>query len=127
MPVDTTGTLLELTGITLNNYSARNLTLQMVPIDPGELAYDANGTLHDLTMTQFRKYKFTITCTDVDAPVLDNLWKGQLVSITILPFSGFAAISDEIEQTFDCMLSNWTMGNEEWPRRTGWTLELLEK
>jgi hypothetical protein len=124
--LDTTGTILALSGITLNNYSARQLTLQITPIDPGELAWDANGTLHDLTMTQFRKRKFTVSCTDTDAPVLDDVWKGKLVSITILPKSGFAAESDEEQQTFACMLSSWTVNNEEWPARVGWTLELLE-
>jgi len=99
----------------------------MEPIDPGELAWDANGTLHDLTMTQFRKYKFTVSCTDMDAPVLDDVWKGKLVTITILPKAGLAPDSEEEQQSFDCMLANWTVNVDEWQARTGWTLELLER
>lgn len=128
MSLTTTGTVLELTGIDLGSYAARDLTLEMQPIDPGELAFDANGTLHDLTMPQFRKYRFTISCTDIDAPELDDVWKGKLVSITILPYSGLApADTDDNQQSFDCMVVDWTTSNQEWPRQTGWSLQLMQR
>ena len=44
--------------------------------------------MRDLTMVQFRKYTFAISCTDVDVPVLEGAWKGAPVTLTILPYSG---------------------------------------
>jgi hypothetical protein len=125
MAILTTGTLMELTGITLPNYSARSLTFAAQPIDPGALEYDANGTLHDLTMTQFRKYQFTITCTDMLAPVLDDIWKGQPVSVTIVPHTGLGD-PEAAQETFSCRLVSWSTSVDEWGARTGWSLTLLQ-
>lgn len=127
MTLTTTGTVLSLTGITLRNYSARRLKLQSSPIDPGELAFDVNGDLHDLTMTQFRKMSFTLTCEDTDAPELDDVWKGKEVTMVTLPRSGFAVDSEENQRSFDCLLSSWSTNVDEWGAQTGWTLVLLER
>lgn len=127
MALLTSGTILELSGITLRDYSARDLTLEIRPVDPGELAYDVAGTLHDLTMERYRKYQFTISCNAVDAPVLDDVWKGKLVTITVLPNTGLSQTSEDEEQSFDCMLVEWSVSNEEWSARTGWSVTLLQR
>jgi hypothetical protein len=126
MALLTTGTVLDLNGITLRNYSARRLSLAVQPLDPGGLERDANGALHDLTLVQFRKYQFTLTCTDVDAPVLDDVWKGKTVSITVLPNTGLSPESDDGEQTFSCMLLDWQSTVDEWGASTSWSITLLE-
>jgi hypothetical protein len=126
MALPTTGTVLELSGVTLRNYSARKLTLQVGLIDAGELAFDVNGTLRDLTMAQFRKYTFALSCTDVDVPVLEGAWKGAPVTLTILPYSGMTEDVEDAQQTFSCMVTEWSTSNDEWGRATGWTLNLAE-
>jgi hypothetical protein len=40
-----------------------------------------NGSLRDISNPAFRKYASKITCTDVDAPPLDNLWPGMTVIV----------------------------------------------
>lgn len=127
MSLLTTGTVLGLSGITLRDYSARQLKVEVEPIDPGSLVYDANGTLHDLTMIQFRKYQFTLTCEATDAPVLDDAWKGKLVTITLLPGTGLSLTSEDEGQSFDCMLSSWKTNVDEWGAATGWSIVLMER
>jgi hypothetical protein len=126
MALPTTGTVLELSGLTLRNYSARALTLEVGLIDAGQLAYDVNGTLRDLTMEQFRKYTFALSCTDVDVPIFEDVWKGAPVTLTILPYSGMAEDVEDAQQTFSCLVSGWTTSNDEWGRMTGWTLNLTQ-
>jgi len=125
MALDGTGTILELDGIALGNYSSRGLTLQVTPLDTGPLIRDANGTLHDLTIEQFRKYSFTISCEDTTAPELTDVWKGKAVSITIIPNTGLAGDTAG-EQEFDCMLSSWETSTDEWGAMTSWSLTLLQ-
>lgn len=120
-----TGTILELDGIDLGNYSSRGLSLQVTPFDTGPLIRDANGTLHDLTIEQFRKYSFVVSCTDTTAPDLTDVWKGKAVSITIIPNTGLpGTTAGELE--FDCMLSEWETTTDEWGASTGWSLTLLQ-
>jgi hypothetical protein len=125
MALDGSGTILELDGIDLADYSARGLTLQVTPLDTGPLIRDANGTLHDLTIEQFRKYSFTITCEDTTAPELTDVWKGKAVSITILPNTGLPGDTAG-EREFDCMLSSWETSTDEWGAMTSWSLTLLQ-
>ena len=80
-----TNTLLELSGIDLGDYAVRGLQLEIAPIEPGDLERDINGGLHDLTLTAFRKYQLTITCTDQEAPELTDVWRGKPVTVTCLP------------------------------------------
>lgn len=127
MALDGSGTLIELDGIDLVDYSAFGLTLQITTIDPGPLVRDANGTLHDLTIEQFRKYAFTISCEDtVTAPDFTDVWKGKAVSITIIPNTGLPAGTDG-EREFDCMVAApWQSSINEAGAVTGWTLTLLQ-
>jgi len=129
MSIITTGTVMELSGIVLPNYAARGLTFVAQPIDSGSLDFDANGTLHDLTMSMFRKLQFTISCTDVSVPVLQDVWKGKLVSVTVVPGTGLAYedSEEELQQTFDCMLVSWQTSVDEAGARTGWTMTLLQR
>ena len=125
MALDSSGTILELDGIDLADYSARGLTLQVAPLDTGPLLRDVNGTLHDLSIEQFRKYSFTISCNDTTAPELTDVWKGKAVSITIIPNTGLSADTDG-ERVFDCMLSSWETSTDEWGAMTSWSLTLLQ-
>src|SRR5690606_28153613 len=73
---------LQLWGIGVTPYSARGLTMTMAPIaQAGNSRRTINGALIDITPSQFKKFKLTITCTDQQAPALDGIWAGKEVTV----------------------------------------------
>jgi hypothetical protein len=114
-------TLLSLVGIDLGDYSARGLTLELQPIQSNSgLRRTVNGGLLDLTAPQFRKYSASISCEDVDAPVLTDIWQGMPVSITLIPETGIGVV------TLSMLVDSWTTSAQEWEHLTSWTINLLE-
>jgi hypothetical protein len=78
----TDSTLLVISAAGVPPYSARGLTQVLEPIDAAtNLRRTVNGALQDLSATQLKKYKSTITCTDMDSPALDGVWPGTAVTI----------------------------------------------
>lgn len=123
-------TLLELSGIDLGDYSVRGLQLQLSPLDSGELAYDTNGVLHDLTLERFRKYQLTISCTDQEAPALTDVWRGKEVTVTCLPVNLMGVSSgdtDDSQLILDCMVVSFNVNPDEWNASVAWQIELLQK
>jgi hypothetical protein len=75
-------TVLVLTGIGIPEFSARGLTQTLTPIGAAaSLRRTVNGDLFDLSQSQFRKYASTITCTDQEAPAIDGIFPGQVVTV----------------------------------------------
>ena len=75
-------TLLTISGFGNLLYQARGLTQTLEVIgEASDLERSVNGTLVDLSNPIFRKYKSKITCTDVNAPPLDNVWPGMVVDV----------------------------------------------
>lgn len=75
-------TLLTISGFGNMLYQARGLTQTLEVIqEASDLDRSVNGTLVDLSNPVFRKYRSKITCTDVDAPPLDNVWPGMIVEV----------------------------------------------
>jgi hypothetical protein len=88
MPLPDTGTLLVITPLSgsdafeLVPFSALGVTQTLEPIDQsGNLHRSINGAMINLTSTQFRKYHTSITCKNVNAPVLDKAWQGMIVTM----------------------------------------------
>ena len=76
-------TLLVLTGIGVPPYAARGLTQTLDPIEAaGSQRRTVNGTLIDLSLAQFRKYRSTIRGRDQQAPALDGVWPGRVVTVS---------------------------------------------
>lgn len=84
------GTLLVLTPLSgfaslqLTPYAARGLTQTLELIKPSGTAWtrrDVNGIMRSVADTRFRKYKSTITCSDGEAPLLDDAWIGETVEV----------------------------------------------
>ena len=126
MPVNT---LLELSGIDLGDYAVRGLQLELAPIEPGDLERDINGGLHDLTLTAFRKYRLTISCTDQEAPELTDVWRGKPVTVTCLPRALMGVSSGDTGETplvMSCLVDQWSNAPSEWAHQTSWQLVLLE-
>jgi hypothetical protein len=75
-------TLLVISGLGGFQYQARGLTQTLTIIKQlQQQLRTINGSLIDVSNPAFRKYASKITCTDVDAPPLDNLWPGMVVTV----------------------------------------------
>ena len=75
-------TLLTISGLGEFQYQARGLTQTLEVIkEAAQQKRTVNGVLIDISNPVFRKYASKITCMDVDAPPLDNLWPGTPVTV----------------------------------------------
>jgi hypothetical protein len=75
-------TLLAISGINIPPYSARGITQTLAPIaSAASLRRTINGSLVDLSASQFRKYASTISCTDQQHPALNGVWPGLQVTV----------------------------------------------
>jgi hypothetical protein len=120
-------TLLELNGITLGDYSCRGLTMTLTPIaNANGLRRTVNGTLLDLTAPQFQKYAATITCEDLDAPTLVDVWQGKPVTVTCVPGLNDIGGDTTSSLVLDMMVDSWNTSRDEYASKTNWTLNLLE-
>src|SRR4029078_9854115 len=76
-------TLLELVGIGVPPYSARGLSQSLAPIDQAvNIVRAIDGSLLDMSYAPFRKYKSSISCDDQQAPAVDGVWPGQLLTVS---------------------------------------------
>lgn len=74
--------IMVITGMGVTPYSARGLTQTLTPIDAAKVhRRSINGTLHDLSYDQFRKYASKITCKDQTTPAIDGIWPGAVVTV----------------------------------------------
>ncbi|WP_291207096.1 hypothetical protein [Hyphomonas sp.] len=137
-------TLLVLTGIGIPAYSARGLTQTLQPIEAaGSQRRTVNGTLVDLSLSQFRKYRSTIRCSDMEAPALDGIWPGLVVTVDCVvelscpssatPAKTVVPGSQRLQGSFTfyrprlvMQVIDHSIEKNEWGAVTGWTLELEE-
>lgn len=113
----------------LAEFSARGVSMTLAPIDAAaQIERDVNGNLVDLMegFDQFRKYKSTISCDDMDSPAFaagssagDSVWPGDKFTVTCLPHLG-----DADAVTLIMMVRNWQITRDEWGAATSWSLEL---
>lgn len=95
----------------------------------GRLQRDVNGTLVDLSLQQFRKYRATVSCTDQEAPILTGVWSGKVVDVTFLPEMGIneGSTGDTAgEIQLSMMVVSWTINRDEPECETQWEIELEE-
>lgn len=104
-----------------------------------------NGTLIDLTPPQMRKYRVTLTCSDMGAPALDGVWTGRTLTVNCISDFGAGTISSDggernavegserEEGGFNyyrpqlvTMVESYTIDTNEWDAIVGWTLVLRE-
>jgi hypothetical protein len=82
MPTLAEITLFNIVGIGVPPYSARGISEVLEPIQgSGQMFRDINGTLHNLGVTQFRKFQLSVTCTDMDSPALNGVWPGDTFTV----------------------------------------------
>jgi len=118
-------------GFALPDDAARGISMTMAPIDAwGQIVRDVNGNLVDLMegMSQFRKFKFNISCSDMASPgfaevssAREAIGPGSKFNLTCLPELGAAEA-----QTFVAMVmpQGWQVTTDEYGAVVGWSLDL---
>jgi hypothetical protein len=118
-------------GFTLSEFSARGISMTMAPIDSSaQILRDVNGNLVNLTegMSQFQKYKFGMSCSDMESPgfaevssARDAIWPGAKFYLTCLPSLG---AEEAITVTAMVMTPGWQVTRDEWGAVTSWSMDL---
>ncbi len=139
-------TLLTITGLGGFQYQARNLTQTLDPIPQiKQQVRTINAVMIDISNPAFRKYLSKITCTDVDAPPLDNLWPGMTVTVDCAvelvylsgnpgsPFKPESSGSSYVQGHYThyrprlvMMVTDLKRTFDEWKHDNGWELDLEE-
>lgn len=75
-------TALTISGLGGFQYQARGLSQTLTPIkQTQQQVRTINGNMRDISNHAFRKYASEITCMDINAPPLDNLFPGDIVTV----------------------------------------------
>lgn len=137
-------TVLELHGIGVPAYSARGLSQTLEPIDASlHMERSINGGLIDMSLSQFRKYKSTITGSDQQPPGIDGIWPGHVVTVdcvaelaypdggaperTVVPGSErFDSGWWFYRPRLDMRVMGFSIDRDEYGAQVGWTLDLEE-
>jgi hypothetical protein len=142
--IDTSDTLLRISGFGTMLYQARGLTQTLEVIKAAQQAERTiNAALRDISNPAFRKYASKITCTDVHAPPLDNVWPGMIVTVECAAALCYAIGNPGSPAR--PVVATWTVGNfvfyrprftmmvmhpqesfEEWAHNVIWELDLEE-
>jgi hypothetical protein len=143
--IDLDSTLLQLTGIGVMPYSARGLQQTLEPIDQASnLVRAIDGSILDLGLPQFQKYKSTITGNDQVPPVCDGVWPGRIVEVdcvhelvypeygvpqrevvegSMIEEAGFVRYRPRLTMV---VVTGPTMNTDEWAATVGWSMVLEE-
>lgn len=146
-PIAADSTLLVLSGIGVAPYSARGLKQTLEPIQgQANIRRDIDGGLMDLSANQFKKYRSVISGQDVDPPVCDGIWAGQVVVVDCIAQLCYPASqgsspertvvegSERVDGDFTfyrprltmMVMSAPQMTEDEWSREVTWSVELEE-
>lgn len=136
-------TLLTLTGMGVAPYSARGCSQSLEPIaQAARMARTVNGTLVDISVPQFRKYKSSISCADQKAPTLAGIWPGMILTVECIAELGVGdgtpdrdAVADStytdggityFRPVLTMAVVNFSQTTDEYGAQTSWTLDLEE-
>lgn len=138
------GTLLVIEGVDLPRYAARGLTQTLDHIDQAStIQRSINGEPMDFSSEQFRKYKSTITCTDQQTPLPDDLWPGAIVTVSCVaelqfdpsigPESAVVSGSERVDggrsfyrPQLEMVVITFTTTKDEYQATVGWQIDLEE-
>jgi hypothetical protein len=138
-------TLLVISGPGMPTYAARGLTQTLDPVDAaGAIARTVNGALINLSPSQMRKYKSTISNTDCDAPALDGIWPGMPLTVDCVPELGYLTAGGTPQRAvvpgssrvsgawtyfrprLDMLVISYTSSTDEYGAAVAWQLDLEE-
>lgn len=115
-------TLLRIDSISFVDWAVRGITVTLEPIEQAiSLARDCRGELVDISLAQFQKYRFSITCTDQDAPVLTDVWPGKVINIDLIPNMGVVNSTEGVV-SLHAMVTRWNVSGEEYEAAVAWQL-----
>lgn len=139
-------TVLNITGLAIPPYSARGLRQTLTPISAlAVLRRTINGKLIDLSPTQFRKYRSTISGNDQQPPAFNGLWIGAALTVDCIeelsyltaggsPERSVVSGSSRVEGDFTFfrpqipfIVTNFSMEKQEYEAMTSWQLDLEEQ
>lgn len=142
--IEANGTLLVIEGVDLPRFSARGLTQTLDHIDQAaSIQRSINGEPIDFSAPQFRKYKSTITCTDQQTPLPDDLWPGAYVTVDCVaelqfdpsfgPEHSVVSGSERVDggrsfyrPVLDMIVMTFTTTKDEYQATVGWQIDLEE-
>jgi hypothetical protein len=138
-------TLLVISGPGMPTYAARGLTQTLDPVDAaGAIARTVNGALINLSPSQMRKYRSTISGADCDAPAFDGVWPGAPVTVDCVSELGYLTAGGSPQRTvvtgssrtagawtyyrprLNMMVMNYTASTDEYGAAVQWQLDLEE-
>jgi hypothetical protein len=103
-------TVLALSGEGIPPYSVRGVTETLEPIEAaGPMRRTVNGTLVSLSAAQFAKYRWAITCSDVQSPAFDAIWPGDTVTVDCISELGYKTSGGSPARTV-VSGSSWVQG-----------------
>lgn len=139
------GTILQLIGMGIVLYSGRGCTQTLEPIAASKVQRRSiNGSLHDLSYSQFWKYQSDITCHDMMAPALNNIHPGVILTVDCIseliakpgdsPWRSIIHGSDYTDSAgfyhfrpvLTMMVTGFSSGQDEWKAEVNWKLQLEE-
>jgi hypothetical protein len=141
-----TDTLLAISGVGLAPWSSRGCTQKLEPLDQSKQSKRTiNGALHDLSLPQFRKYKSSVSCNDINSPSFDLNWPGKTLTVdciselsyptgtggapgrTIVPGSSRTDSGTTFYRPrLTMIMTSWDTTYNEYGDETGWSIELEE-
>lgn len=118
---------LEIDGIIIPDYASRGMSLTLTPIAQSrQAARDVNGNLVDLSLPRFQQRRVTISCSELEKPIFDDIWPGKIVEVTLIPGLGIGSDESTGSLIMNMMVMGWETSHEEWEARGTWSLELEE-
>lgn len=138
-------TILAINGIHIAPQSARGITQTLEPIEQiKQTRRTVNGSLKDIAAAQFRKYRSTLSCSDMNGLAFDSNWPGKSVVVdcvvelsfkTIGGSQGRTAVAGSTrvsgDTTFYCpqltmRVMNYSLQEDDYGKVVSWSLELEE-
>ena len=137
--------VLTLSGPGVPPYSARGASQTLEPISASQqLRRTINGSLVDLSRSEFRKYRSTISCADQQPPAVDGVWPGQQITVGCIselsyktsggsPARSVVSGSSRVEGSYTfyrpsliMRVVSFSQQTDEYGASVSWSLELEE-
>lgn len=119
-------TLLEIDGVDLGPYAARDLDVTLSMIKEGTFKRTVNGRLVSLIDSSFKKYAVKIGCTDMAAPSLNDVFWGKEVYLTLIEGMGVEDPGYDVLH-LAAMIVDWSVNRNERTGQVTWSIEFEER
>jgi hypothetical protein len=140
-----TETVLDLDTIGFPSGADRGISQTLEPIEAIiQRRRTINGTLVNIALDQFRKYKSSVNCTDQVPPALDGVWPGDVITVKCIaelsyltsggsPSRTVVSGSSRVDGSYtfyrpqlSMMVANINVRADEFGAVVGWSVDLEE-